>query len=73
MSQSRTRLSGMDVHQETIAMAYVAPDSGAEVTDRGPRGTRQGDIAQLVRTRPSKATPLSFIAEAGPWGYGLER
>jgi hypothetical protein len=32
MAQSSTLFIGMDVHKETIAMAYVAQDHGAEVT-----------------------------------------
>ena len=31
MSQSRTLYVGMDVHKETIAVAYVAKDHDAEV------------------------------------------
>jgi hypothetical protein len=32
MSQSSTLFIGMDVHQESIAVAYVAQAHGAEVT-----------------------------------------
>ena len=35
MSQSSTLFVGMDVHKETIAVAYVAQDHGAEVTYLG--------------------------------------
>ena len=31
MSQSRTLFIGMDVHKDSIAVAYVAQDHGAEV------------------------------------------
>jgi len=65
MSQSRTLFIGMDGHKETSAVAYVAQEHGAEVPSLGTIGTRQGDIDQRVRKRPSKATPLSFIYEAG--------
>jgi hypothetical protein len=44
MSQSSTFFIGMDVHKETIAVAYVAQDHGAEVTYLGTIGTRQCDI-----------------------------
>jgi methylmalonyl-CoA mutase cobalamin-binding subunit len=40
MSQSRTLFIGMDVHKETIAVASVAQDHGAEVTYLGTIGTR---------------------------------
>ena len=73
MAQSRTRFIGMDVHKETIAVASIAQDHGAEVTSLGPLGTRQGDSDQLVRTMPATATPLIFVSAAGPWGYWLSR
>src|SRR6266508_3493754 len=73
MSPSSTRFIGMDVHKETIAVAYVAQDHGAEVTYLGTIGTRQCDIDQLVRKMQSKAKHLVFVYEAGPCGYWLYR
>src|SRR5499433_2821032 len=73
MSQSSTLFIGMDVHKETIAVAYVAQDHGAEVTYLGTIGTRQCDIDQLVRKMQSKAKHLIFVYEAGPCGYWLYR
>ena len=71
MSQSSTLFIGIDVHKETIAVAYVAQDHGAEVTYLGTIGTRQCDIDPRIRQRPSKATHLLFVSEAGPWGSWL--
>jgi transposase len=73
MSQSSTLFIGMDVHKDTIAVAYVAQDHGAEVTYLGTIGTRQCDIDQLVRKMQSKAKHLIFVYEAGPCGYWLYR
>ena len=73
MSQSSTLFIGMDVHKDTISVAYVAQDHGAEVTDVGTLGTRQSDLDTLIRKMQSKASQLIFIYEAGPWGYGLYR
>jgi transposase len=73
MSQSSTLFIGMDVHKETIAVAYVAQDHGAEVTFLGTIGTRQCDIDQLIRKMQSKAKHLVFVYEAGPCGYWLYR
>jgi transposase len=73
MAQSRTLFIGMDVHKDSIAVAYVAQDHGAEVIYLGSLGTRQCDIDQLIRKRQSKAKHLIFIYEAGPCGYGLYR
>jgi transposase len=73
MSQSSTLFIGMDVHKETIAVAYVAQEHGAEVTSLGTIGTRQCDIDQLIRKMQAKAKHLIFVYEAGPCGYWLYR
>ena len=73
MSQSSTLFIGMDVHKDTIAVAYIAQDHGAEVTSLGTIGPRQCDLEQLVRKMPSKANQLIFVYEAGPCGYWLYR
>jgi transposase len=73
MSQSSTRVIGIAVHNDSMAVAYVAQDHGAEVTYLGTIGTRQGAIDQLIRKRPSKATPLLFVDAAGPCGSWLYR
>jgi len=63
----------MDVHKDTIAVAYVAQDHGAEVTFLGTIGTRHCDSDHLVRKMQSKAKHLLFVYEAGPCGYWLYR
>jgi transposase len=73
MSQSSTLFIGMDVHKESIAVAYVAQDHGAEVIYLGTIGTRRCDIDQLIRKMQSKAKHLVFVYEAGPCGYWLYR
>lgn len=73
MNQSSTLYVGMDVHKESIAVAYVAKAHDAEVTFLGTIGTRQVDIDQLVRKLHSKAKHLVFVYEAGPCGYWLYR
>ena len=69
MTQSTTLYIGMDVHKESIAVAYVAQAHGAEVTYLGTIGTRQCDIDNLSRKLQSKAKHLAFVYEAGPCGY----
>ncbi len=71
MAQSRTLFSGLDVHTEARAVAYVAQDPGAEGTSLGSLGTRQGDLDQLIRKMQSKANHLIFVYEAGPCGSWL--
>jgi transposase len=73
MSQSSTLYVGLDVHKESIAVAYVAKDHDAEVIYLGAISTRQCDIDQLVRKLQSKAQRLVFVYEAGPCGYWLYR
>jgi hypothetical protein len=72
MSQSSTLFIGMDVHNESITVAYVPQDHGAEVTYLGPMGTRQADIDKLIRNMQSKAKHLIFVYEAGPCGSRRE-
>jgi transposase len=73
MNQSSTLYVGMDVHKESIAVAYAAKAHDAELTCLGTIGTRQVDIDQLVRQLHSKATHLVFVYEAGPCGSWLSR
>jgi transposase len=73
MPQSSTLYVGMDVHQESIAVAYVAEEHHAEVVSLGAIGTRQCDIDQLIRNMQSKTKPLGFVYAAGPCGYWLYR
>jgi transposase len=73
MGKSRTIYVGLDVHKDSIAVAYAAEDRDAEVNYLGPIGTRQCDIDQLVRKLQSKGGELIVAYEAGPCGYGLVR
>jgi transposase len=73
MHQSTTLSMGLDVHQESMAVAYIAQAHGAEVTYLGTIGTRQADLDPIVRKRPSTATHLVFVSEAGPCGSWLSR
>jgi transposase len=73
MNQSRTLCIGLDVHKESIAVAYIAQEQGAEVTSLGTIGTRQCDIDHLIRKMQSKGKHLVFVYEAGPCGYWLYR
>ena len=70
---SKTLYVGLDVHKDSIAVAYAAEDRGAEVVSLGAIGTRQCDIDKLIRRLESKGAALVFVYEAGPCGYGLYR
>jgi transposase len=69
MPESSTLYVGMDVHQESSAVAYVAKHQDADVISLGSIGTRHGDIEPRIRKLQSKATHLVLVDEAGPCGY----
>jgi transposase len=73
MHQSSTLYVGMDVHKESIAVAYTAKDHDAEVISLGTFGTRQCDLDTLMRKLQAKATHLVLVYEAGPCRDGLSR
>jgi transposase len=70
---SKTLYVGLDVHKESIAVAYAPEERGTEVVSLGAIGTRQCDIDKMIRTLQSKGAPLVFVYEAGPCGYWLYR
>jgi transposase len=73
MHQSTTIYVGLDVHKESIAVAYIAQEPHAEVVSLGNIGTRQCDIDKRIRRLQSKSPHLVFVYEAGPCGYWLYR
>ncbi|MGH8569196.1 MAG: IS110 family transposase [Gammaproteobacteria bacterium] len=73
MKHSSTLYVGLDVHKESIAVAYVSDAKDAEVLYLGAIGTRQSDIDKLIRRLHSKSAQLVFVYEAGPCGYWLYR
>ena len=73
MRHSSTWDVGLDVHKESLAVAYAPEERDAEVVFLGTIGTRQCDIDKRVRRLTSKAKPLVFVYEAGPCGYWLYR
>jgi transposase len=68
MRHPNTIYVGLDVPKESIAVADVSEERGAEGVFLGTIGTRPCDIDPLVRTLPSKALHLLFVYEAGPCG-----
>jgi len=73
MNQYNTLYVGLDVHKESIAVAYVPEEPGTEPIYLGPIGTRQCDIDKMIRQLHGKAPRLRFVYEAGPCGYWLYR
>ena len=73
MEHSRTRFVGLDVHQDSIAVAYAREARHAEVIFLGRIGTRQCEIDTLSRTLTANANRLIFVDDAGPCGSWLSR
>ncbi len=73
MAQGSTLFIGLDVHKESIAVAYGSEEREAEVVFLGTIGTRQCDIDKLSRKLQAKGKTLHFVYEAGPCGYWLYR
>ena len=70
MPQSSTLYVGLDVHKESIAVAYVAQDHDAEVVSLGTIGTRQADIDHLTRKLQSTARTSSLSMKPARAGTG---
>jgi transposase len=70
---SKALYVGLDVHKESIAVAYAPDARGAEVVSLGSIGSRQCDIDKLIRRLQAKGAELVFVYEAGPCGYWLYR
>jgi hypothetical protein len=68
MAEGSTLFVGLDVHKETIAVAYIAEDRGAAVVSLGTIGARQGDSDKLIRKLHSKGQTLPLVYEADPCG-----
>jgi transposase len=73
MNNLTTIFVGLDVHKESIAVAYATPFPNTEVISLGSIGTRQSDIDKLIRKFRSKSQHLLFVYEAGPCGFWLYR
>ena len=58
-SSKTTIYVGLDVHKESIAVAYVPEDRGAEVIALGMIGPRQCDLDKLIRQLQSKGATLA--------------
>jgi len=63
---------GLDVHKDSIAVAY-AEARGGDPVSLGSIGSRQADVDKLIRKLQGKGVRLVFVYEAGPCGYWMYR
>ena len=73
MSKPTTVFVGLDVHKDSISVAYAEEGVRSEPVFVGPIGTRQCDIDKLLRRLYTKGSRVVCAYEAGPCGYVLRR
>jgi transposase len=73
MPENTTLFVGLDVHKDSISVAYAESDRSAAPHFLGSIGSRHSDVDSMVRRLLSKGAELAFAYEAGPCGYGLHR
>jgi len=71
MNHDSTVFVGLDVHKESITVAYAIDMGDVELL--GKIGTLKADIDRLCKRVQSKAHHIRVVYEAGPCGYGLYR
>lgn len=71
MEHDSTVYVGLDVHKESITIAYAVGIGDVELLGR--IGTAKGDIDRLCKRLHSKGRRVHVVYEAGPCGYGLYR
>jgi transposase len=71
MQNDSTLYVGLDVHKDSITIAYAKGLGDVELL--GKIGTSQIEIDRLCKRLQTKATHIYVVYEAGPCGYGLYR
>jgi transposase len=64
---------GLDVHKNSIAVAFADAGRNAEVRQYGTIGGGLDDLDRLVKKLSSPNRELHFVYEAGPCGYDIFR
>ncbi len=67
MENDSTLYVGLDVHKDSITVAYAIEMGEVELF--GKIGTMQIDVDRLCKKLQLKARQICFVYEAGPCGY----
>ena len=71
MKNSTTKLFvGLDVHKDSIAVAYAPQQRGSEIISLGSFGTRHCDVDKFLKKLLIHSSNLSFVYEVGPCDVG---
>jgi transposase len=64
---------GLDVHNDSIAVAHARGGSAEAPVCVGEIGTRDADVDRLLQRLRSRTNAVTIAYEAGPCGYRLHR
>jgi transposase len=71
--KKNTIFIGLDVHKDSIQIAYADDGRAGEVRSYGRIGGDLESLHKVVRKLQSKGATLRFVYEAGPCGYEIYR
>ena len=71
--KKNTIFVGLDVHKDSIEVAFADDGRDGEIRSYGSIGGDLESLHKVVRKLQSKGATLRFVYEAGPCGYEIYR